>query len=409
YILTPNFANAQTASEIQAKIDQRNTDIQGLEKEIAGYQSQIDKLGSQASSLSVTIKSLDLTQKKLAADIKITENKILAKNLQIQELSSQISNKEDTISDDHGIIARSFALMNEYGDRSIPEILLSGDSVSNALDSFDNLATVQNVLVDHVNDIKQVKADLEANKHATEQAKADLQRLNKQINDQRQVVVNTQAEQNKLLKETKQTESGYQKILATKKAQKEAFEKEVLSFESQLHLSVDLSKTPHTGSGVLSWPLDKVKITQYFGNTPFATANPQIYNGFGHTGVDFGAAIGTPIKAALNGTVVGVGNTDILSTCLSFGKWIMVEHPNGLSTLYGHMSLQTVSKGQEVATGQVIGYSGNTGYSTGPHLHFGVYATQGVEITTFPNSKNCRGILIPLADFKAYLNPLSYL
>ena len=87
----------------------------------------------------------------------------------------------------------------------------------------------------------------------------------------------------------------------------------------------------------------------------------------------------------------------------------MVKHPNGLSTLYAHLSLQTVSIGEVVSSGQVIGYSGNTGYSTGPHLHFGVYATQGVEIKTFDSSKNCKGATVPLADLKAYLNPLSYL
>jgi murein DD-endopeptidase MepM/ murein hydrolase activator NlpD len=107
--------------------------------------------------------------------------------------------------------------------------------------------------------------------------------------------------------------------------------------------------------------------------------------------------------------VVGVSNTDLVPGCYSFGKWVMVKHPNGLSTLYAHLSLQTVSVGQKVGTGELIGYSGNTGYTTGPHLHFGVYATQGVQITLFKNSLHCKGATIPLATLDAYLNPLSYL
>ena len=166
---------------------------------------------------------------------------------------------------------------------------------------------------------------------------------------------------------------------------------------------------PKTGSGVLIWPLDNVYITQYFGNTSFATANPQVYNGRGHTGIDFRASIGTPVRSSLSGVVQGTGNTDAIRGCYSYGKWIMIKHPNGLSTLYAHLSLQNVIIGQEVKTGQVIGYSGNTGYSTGPHLHFGVYATQGVKIQTFSTSVNCRGAVIPVADYKAYLNPLSFL
>jgi murein DD-endopeptidase MepM/ murein hydrolase activator NlpD len=87
----------------------------------------------------------------------------------------------------------------------------------------------------------------------------------------------------------------------------------------------------------------------------------------------------------------------------------MVKHSNGLSTLYAHLSLQSVKVGDEVDTGQLLGYSGNTGYSTGPHLHFGVYASQGVKVSYLPGSANCRNVLMPLADPKAYLNPLSFL
>ena len=107
--------------------------------------------------------------------------------------------------------------------------------------------------------------------------------------------------------------------------------------------------------------------------------------------------------------VAGTGNTGVLRSCVSYGKWIMLRHPNGLSTLYAHLSLIDVVPGQQVRAGQTIAYSGNTGYTTGPHLHFGVYATQGIEIKPLTNSVNCRNIIIPVADFKAYLNPLSYL
>jgi len=185
----------------------------------------------------------------------------------------------------------------------------------------------------------------------------------------------------------------------------------VLQLESQLKLAVDSGKLPDTGKGILAWPVDKVFVTQYFGNTPFATANAQIYGGKGHNGIDLRASIGTPIKASMSGTVVGLSNTDTIRGCYSYGKWVMVEHPNGLSTIYAHLSLQSVTKGQSVSTGQIIGYSGNTGYTTGPHLHYTVYATEGTRIKTLSKgeSNHCTGATIPVADFKAYLNPLSYL
>jgi murein DD-endopeptidase MepM/ murein hydrolase activator NlpD len=87
----------------------------------------------------------------------------------------------------------------------------------------------------------------------------------------------------------------------------------------------------------------------------------------------------------------------------------MVKHTNGLSTLYAHLSVIKVSPGQQVTTGETLGYSGNTGYSTGPHLHFTVYASQGVKIMS-RKSAACGGTYtMPIADLKAYLNPMSFL
>ncbi|MEK9183687.1 MAG: M23 family metallopeptidase, partial [Patescibacteria group bacterium] len=111
----------------------------------------------------------------------------------------------------------------------------------------------------------------------------------------------------------------------------------------------------------------------------------------------------------LSGVVEDIGNTDTIKGCYSYGKWALIRHSNGLSTLYAHLSLIKVKKGQNVAMGETVGYSGSTGYATGPHLHFTVYATQGVKVIKFENSVNCRNAVIPVADKKAYLNPLSYL
>lgn len=405
----PIQARAETANQLQAKIDQRNQDIKALEKEVEQYKQQLSELGSQVSSLSATIKSLELTEKKLSADIKVTESKIANKNLEIQKLGSQIQDKEDTIQHNDYIIQHSFTTIAKVSDQSLLEILLSGKSFSDSVNSLDEIGTIQVNLLENIDELQKAKTSLEANRKASQKAKAELVTLNAQLKDQRAVTLSTRAEKNALLKQTKQSETVYKNILAEKQALQAQFEQEINTYESQLHLNVNPSLIPHVGSGVLDWPLDKIKITQYFGNTPFATKNAQVYNGRGHTGVDFGAFIGTPVKASLTGIVSGVGNSDIVRGCYSYGKWIMLKHANGLSTLYAHLSLQSISIGQEVKTGQIIGYSGNTGYSTGPHLHFGVYATQGVKIQRLTNSKNCTGAVIPVADWNAYLNPLSYL
>ncbi|MFQ6848150.1 MAG: M23 family metallopeptidase, partial [Clostridium perfringens] len=85
-----------------------------------------------------------------------------------------------------------------------------------------------------------------------------------------------------------------------------------------------------------------------------------------HTGADLGASYGTPILASKSGTVVEAGwNT-------AYGNMVIIDHGDGTSTLYGHSSRLAVQAGQHVSQGQVIAYVGSTGYSTGPHLHFGI-------------------------------------
>ena len=91
----------------------------------------------------------------------------------------------------------------------------------------------------------------------------------------------------------------------------------------------------------------------------------------------------------------------------------MIKHNNGINTLYSHLSTIDVGKGQQVGTGQTIGLSGMTGYATGPHLHFGVYASEGTQIMTLGQFRNatggCANAKMPVATLNAYLNPMSYL
>ena len=403
-----SITNAQTIDDLKNKISDKNDAIGKLEQEIKQYQAEIDVLGKEKDSLSNTIKSLDISKKKLEANTKITESKIAAKNLEIKELSLQIGDKSERIDDGKGVISKSLASIYETNSFSIIESILGKRSFSDIWKSNDELSVLQASMQNRIEELSNLKTNLESNKKLTEKKKAELVVLTNDLKNQAKIIAATTAEKNSILKETKNTEANYKSLLALKKAQKEEFEREVLAFESALKIAINPSLIPTTGKGVLIYPLSNIRVTQYFGNTAFSTANPQVYNGKGHTGIDFAASIGTPVLASLGGTIVGAGNTDV-GSCRSYGKWIMIKHNNGLSTLYAHLSLINVTMGQTVSTGQVIGYSGNTGYSTGPHLHFGVYATEGVRITKLTTSVNCRNVVIPFADIKAYLNPLSYL
>jgi murein DD-endopeptidase MepM/ murein hydrolase activator NlpD len=399
------FSYAQTAEELRAKIDQKNADIDKLEGEIKQYQSQLDDLGKQKNSLNVSLKQLDLTKKKLVADIAVTENKIEKTNLRIQELSLEIGDKESIIARDISAIALELKQTNELEQSNILEILLSQSNFTDAWNDIENIATVREKIREKIIELKQVKSDLEDTRQETTDARNELVSLKNRLADQKKIVDQNTAEKKKLLAQTKNSEANYQKLLKDRLAKKEAFEKELEDYEAQLKYILDPSKLP--GAGVLGWPLDYVYITQLFGKT---TASGRLYASGTHNGVDFRASVGTPIKAMSDGTIAGTGNTDIQCPGVSFGKFILIKYNNGLASTYGHLSLIKVSKGQKVKRGEIIGYSGNTGYSTAPHLHVSVYAEDAVEIKTLP-SKSCPGKTLtqPIAAMNAYLDPMYYL
>jgi len=85
-----------------------------------------------------------------------------------------------------------------------------------------------------------------------------------------------------------------------------------------------------------------------------------------HEGIDIGATYGSPIRAAASGTVIYCGWES------GYGNLVAIDHGGGVATAYGHQSSIVVSCGQQVSQGQVIGYVGSTGHSTGPHVHFEV-------------------------------------
>lgn len=406
-----SFVFAETADEIKNKIDKRNLDIANLEKEIANYQKQIDSLSSQSSSLQSTLKTLQLTRKKLEKNIALTQDKITAKSYDIQKLDLQINGKEVDIKDSHRVIVKAFSTINEVGNQSLPALVLGSKSISDSLGSVQELVVLQQGLYDKIDKLNKDKASLLTNKQASEKAKADLLKLNNQLSNERALVVSTANEQADLLKETSQSESAYRSLLATKKEEAQAFEREINSYEAQLKILIDPKLLPKMGTGVLSFPLDNVFITQRYGMTDFSLSNRQYYSTGSHNGMDFRAAIGTPVKSARAGTIMGIGNTDLIRGCKSYGKWVLVKHDNGLSTIYAHLSLPSVVVGQSVEAGEIIAYSGSTGAATGPHLHFGVFASQGLKVlkltrAQFPTVVKCVNSVIPVGKT---LDPAQYL
>jgi murein DD-endopeptidase MepM/ murein hydrolase activator NlpD len=115
----------------------------------------------------------------------------------------------------------------------------------------------------------------------------------------------------------------------------------------------------------LSWPMASFTITQPFGPSNVLLEPPYgIYKHF-HTGIDIAAPLGTPVMAAADGLVIAVGHTKT-----GYGNYVVIAHGGGIATLYGHLLATNATIGDRVKRGQVIGFEGSSGYSTGPHVHF---------------------------------------
>lgn len=366
---------------------------------------QLNTLGKQKNSLSVSIQEIDLTRKKLTADMAVTQNKIDKTNLKIEELSLDIDDKQNTILNNLDTISLGIRQMNEFEETNELATLISENNFTTIWNDIDNIISIGEKLREATANLKEVKTSLEDIRVETTKAKDELIALKGKLADQKKIEDQNKAEKNKLLTQTKSSEANYQKILKDRLAKKEAFEKELEDYESQLKYILDPSLLP--GKGVLSWPLDSVFITQQFGVTKDSV---RLYTSGSHSGVDFRASTGTPVKAVADGVVMGVGDTDKTCPYASFGKFVFIKHNNGLSTAYGHLSLVKVANGDKIKRGQVIAYSGNTGHTTGPHLHLTVYVADAAKMQTVP-SKACEGrsYTMPIAPRNAYLDPLYYL
>lgn len=159
-----------------------------------------------------------------------------------------------------------------------------------------------------------------------------------------------------------------ERLLGKVKDQRAEYERMIASYEQESSRITSLLRTQGSSGNVtkgrggwLVWPVSG-RITSDYGWRTHPIYNSRSF----HTGLDIGAGSGVPIDAARTGKVIDAGYKG------AYGLAVVVDHGEGIATLYAHMSSIRVSVGQRVSTGDTVGLVGSTGYSTGPHLHFEV-------------------------------------
>lgn len=408
-----SYTQAQSIDDLQQQINDRAEERANLEKEAERIQQELSTTKGEKSLLTAELNRINGERKSLENTIKQTENQIDSLDLKITKSKQEISRYSSEIQSHAGTIAGLLRGISRQNNLSLLEVVAESSNLSDIFILRDSYTRLQKPLVDLTNTLESKKLDLRKTNELLALEQEELEEEKSILGDQKSIVQEKEQEKNKVLTQTTKKETSYQQSLNKTLAVIDALDKEIRDFESKLEFALNPNSIPQKGSAVLDWPLSKVLITQRFGKT---VSSSRLYVSGSHSGMDFRAAVGTPVYAVADGVVKGVGDTDVICPSASFGKWVFIEHNIGLSTTIGHLSKWVVTEGQKVSKGDLIAYSGNTGHSTGPHLHLTVYATKGVNgeqgarVTDRPSSA-CAGktYRMPLAPTTAYLDPLEYL
>ncbi len=418
-VMTP--AQADVLDDLKKSIEQKNAEIQKLEEDAKKYRTELASKQQMGKNLKQELARIQTNIKKLQNDNALTQKQIKRAELQIVQISYEITSKEQSINKLKNGLAGLLTVFYETEQNSSVLMFLREPSFSAFFQMIDGNAAIQKKVLSMLDELHALRTELQGQKTAQEQKRDESKDLSNLLQQQQQTLVSQKNEQNQILTVTQQQEKLYQELLADQEKKRQQLDSEIQDIEAKIRVTIDASSLPSKGTGVIGWPVPDLSkqscfgsiaaakncITQFFGYTQFAAAGN--YNGKGHNGVDFRADIGTPIFSVSGGVVTGTGDTDAGCRGVSYGKWILIEHTNNLSTIYAHLSQINVSPGTPVSRGTRIALSGKSGYATGPHLHFGLFATQGVSIQSI-RSKVCGTLMtLPIVAINAYLNPLDYL
>jgi len=410
FLVTPIFAASPI--ELKNQIEARNEQIAKIEKEIRTIGKDITATSQERLTLENKLRQIEQERQHLLKELDLTSTKIEKTDLTINSLNNEISVKQQKINLQKKNIGNIIRRVHEQDQFSLLELLVTKEQLSDVWQEVDALLTLQDSSRRHIRELQGLQVELRGNIEEKEEEIDELELLKEEIESQKKIIEVNKEEQAGLVSVTKNKEENYRALLQQKQVQREAFEAEIREYESQLKFLSNPNALPARGSAPLSWPLDAIVVTQLFG----AKTGPHRTYANGHSGTDFRARTPVKLYAMADGVVMGTGNTDAVCRGVSFGKWITISHDNNLVSTSGHMSIINVQKGQRVKRGQVIGYTGNTGRSTAPHLHISLYAgldangQNPVDVGSKP-SRSCSGAILtqPTAPIDAYLDVLDYL
>ncbi len=388
------LATEEEVDDLKNQIDERAREIQGLKQQEGEYKEAATDAHEAAESLEDLVIDFNRQIKGIGNDIAIKQGEISSVSLRIRQTELTIQVKESEIARTRRYIGAVLREIYESDGKEVVELLFQYESFSDFFNQVEYREMLQRDLKSRLEEIKLFKENLLQEKIELDARREELRKLKQDLENQNSILDDQKERKERLLKETRNQEWRYKELLKTTRGKQDAIQREIFELEDKLRKAIDAASIPAPRPGVLAWPAEG-QLSQNYGCTKFAKTSAAYPTCF-HNGIDIAASYGTIVVAARDGKVIAVQ-----SAPYAYGKWVAIEHDNGLVSLYAHLSLQSVSVGQGVNRGQAIGYMGSTGYSTGSHLHFTVYAPN-----TFSTKPSEIAGTLPIG---ATLNPFDYL
>lgn len=361
-------ASQKKINSLKAEKSKQTEYLNALQEKIELIQDKLDNLEGQRDSLQNEIDAI--------------QQKIEKTEAEIEESQRNIDKKKEEFKEVYDVYCQRLRAMYISGNVSTLEMFLeTGMDMSAMLtraemvkqvssqdkSTLDELMVKMQEIEAERQVLAQKKIELNNDKEALDKQKAELQSSIDEIAASKKELDDEAAEANSLIKSLDSKTTGIMELIETDRKKLEQLENEIRNANSTI--KPDGNYTP--GTGVLGYPTSWRHISAGF---------PRYPSGGYHGGVDFDCPTGTSVHAADDGYVTAAGWNNT-----GFGNWVMINHGNGMVTIYGHNSRVVVSAGQSVKKGDLIAYSGATGNVTGPHVHFEVRINNG---TTKVNPMN---------------------
>lgn len=344
-----------------------------LDDQLSDVQSQIESAKAQQISAQATIdevlgriKQIQQELDAATAELNRIQNQVNAVNAKIRQTEEELRQAEARLAERQRLLNRRVRAIYMHGQLNYLEVIMGSKSFSDFANRLELLKRIIRADYNLIMEIQEQQRQIAAKKAQLDAEKQELEKVLAQAAQQQKAVAAKKAEQQVVLDSARNAKAAATQMESELQATSDDIRARIQARQAALAAQSSggggyAGGTIVTGSGALSWPVSG-PITSSFGYR----IHPIFGVPIGHAGIDIGVPEGTTVRAADSGTVI---EADWLG---GYGYAVIIDHGNGLQTVYGHNSSLLVSAGQSVSKGEPIAYSGSTGYSTGPHCHFEV-------------------------------------